>query len=215
MTQLAPSFTPGALPAVVVPSGSNTGFSAASFSTVVSRPDRLVGRDVADRDDLVVEAARVLRRRGALLRARAHSSCCSREIPSSRATCEFCWTMCSPSKRRREPVEDHRVDQLAVPEAIAEARLLQQVRRVRHRLHAAGHDDVDVAGPDHRVGDLDRADRRRAHLVDRVGRRLDRQAGRDRRLSRRRLARAALQHLAHDHVLRLAAARPRCARAPP
>ena len=33
--------------------------------------------------------------------------------------------------------------------------------------------------------------------------RLDRQAGLDRRLARRRLPRAALQHLAHDHVLRL------------
>jgi hypothetical protein len=33
----APSFTPGAFPAVVVPSGSNTGFSCASFSIDVSR----------------------------------------------------------------------------------------------------------------------------------------------------------------------------------
>jgi hypothetical protein len=37
MTAPAPSFTPGALPAVVVPSGSNTGCSAASFSRDVSR----------------------------------------------------------------------------------------------------------------------------------------------------------------------------------
>ena len=36
-THDAPSFTPGALPAVVVPSGSNTGLSAASFSSDVSR----------------------------------------------------------------------------------------------------------------------------------------------------------------------------------
>ena len=36
-THEAPSFTPGALPAVVVPSGSKTGFSEASFSRVVSR----------------------------------------------------------------------------------------------------------------------------------------------------------------------------------
>ena len=61
--------TPGALPAVVVPSGSKTGFSFASDSSVVSRPDRLVRGHVADRDDLVVEAARVLRGRGALVRA--------------------------------------------------------------------------------------------------------------------------------------------------
>src|SRR5204862_416375 len=36
-THDAPSFRPGALPAVVVPSGSKTGRSAASFSSVVSR----------------------------------------------------------------------------------------------------------------------------------------------------------------------------------
>ena len=71
ITQLAPSLTPGALPAVVVPSGSNTGFSAASFSTVVSRRTALVGGDVADGHDLVVEAAGVLRGRGTLVRPRA------------------------------------------------------------------------------------------------------------------------------------------------
>src|SRR5207244_7322347 len=48
-----------------------------------------------------------------------------------------------------------------------------------------------------------RADRRRADLVDRVGADLDRQTGADRRLPRRRLAGAALQHLPHDHVLDL------------
>src|SRR5215211_7448403 len=37
ITQEAPSFTPGALPAVVVPSASNTGFRDASFSSEVSR----------------------------------------------------------------------------------------------------------------------------------------------------------------------------------
>ena len=36
-TQVAPSLTPGAFPAVVVPSGSNTGASEASFSSDVSR----------------------------------------------------------------------------------------------------------------------------------------------------------------------------------
>ena len=103
-----------------------------------------------------------------------------------------------------EPVEDHRVDQLAVPEPVAEASLLQQVRRVRHRLHPAGDDHVVLAGADHRVRDLDGADRRGADLVDRVGGRLLRQPGADRRLPRGSLAGARLQHLAHDHVLGLA-----------
>ena len=34
---------------------------------------------------------------------------------------------------------DHRVERLGVAHAVAEARLLQQVRRARHRLHAARH----------------------------------------------------------------------------
>ena len=37
-------------------------------------------------------------------------------------------------------VVDHRVDERAVAEAIAPARVAQKVRRVRHRLHAAGGD---------------------------------------------------------------------------
>src|SRR5437588_685104 len=69
-------------------------------------------------------------------------------------------------ERGRESVEDHRVDQLAVPDPIAEARLLQEIGRVRHRLHPAGDHALVLAGADHRVGDLDRADGRRAHLVD-------------------------------------------------
>ena len=60
--------TPGALPAVVAASGSNTGVSVASFSIVVAA-DALVRGDVADGDDLVVEAAGILGCRGALVRA--------------------------------------------------------------------------------------------------------------------------------------------------
>ena len=41
-----------------------------------------------------------------------------------------------------QSVVDHRVDQRAVAEAIAEARVAQQIRRVRHRLHSAGGDDA-------------------------------------------------------------------------
>jgi len=98
---------------------------------------------------------------------------------------------------------DHQVDQRAVAELVAEASALQCVRRVRHRLHPARDDDLHVAGADHLVGDLDRTDRGGAHLVDRVGGKLDRQAGSHRRLPRGRLAGPALQHLAHDRVLDL------------
>src|SRR5207237_6621382 len=47
-----------------------------------------------------------------------------------------------------------------------------------------------------------------ADLVDRVGADFDRQSRADRRLPGRRLARSALQDLAHDHVLHLAGLEP-------
>ena len=77
---------------------------------------------------------------------------------------------CAACRRSREAVEDHRVDQLAVTQPVAEARLLQEVRRVGHRLHPARDDHLVIAGADHRVRDLDGADRRGADLVDRVRR---------------------------------------------
>jgi hypothetical protein len=84
---------------------------------------------------------------------------------------------------RREPVVDGQVDQRPVAEPVAEARLLQCVRRVAHRLHPPGDDDVVLARADHQVGDLDRADAGGADLVDRVRRELDRQACGDGRLA--------------------------------
>ena len=60
-----------------------------------------------------------------------------------------------------------------------------------------------IAGADHRVGDLDSADRGGADLVDRVRRDLDRNARPDRGLPGRRLAYPRLEHLAHDDVLDL------------
>ena len=47
--------------------------------------------------------------------------------------------------RAGQPFGQHRVDRFGVAHAVAPARALQQVRRVRHRLGAAGDDDVDVA----------------------------------------------------------------------
>ena len=102
-----------------------------------------------------------------------------------------------------QAVVRHQVDDRPIAEAVAEPRLLECVRRVRHRLHPADDDNVDVASTNHLVGDLDRADRGGADLVDRVGAELDRQARADRRLPRGRLAGATLEHLAHDRVLDL------------
>ena len=100
----------------------------------------------------------------------------------------------------------------AVAEPVPEACVRQQVRRVRHRLHAARDDHVVLAGADHQVGDLDRADRGRADLVDRVGGHLLRDARADRGLPRGRLPGAGLQHLAHDDVARPRPGRSRRAR---
>ena len=75
-TAAAPSLSGQALPAVTLPSGRNTGFSSASFSTVVPgrgpsslRHDGAVGE--RDRRDLPVEEAALLGGDGPLLRAGA------------------------------------------------------------------------------------------------------------------------------------------------
>ena len=39
----------------------------------------------------------------------------------------------------------HQVDQRPISEPVAETRLLEDVRRIRHRLHPAGDDDLVVA----------------------------------------------------------------------
>ena len=59
----APSLMPLAFPAVTVPSARNAGFSPASASRVRLRARMLVDRDVADRDELVGEPPRSVRRR--------------------------------------------------------------------------------------------------------------------------------------------------------
>ena len=162
--------------------------------------DALVRGQVADGDDLVLEEPGVLRSRGTLVRPvrprvlvlagdaelARHGGCLLDHVEAV--------------ERRREAVEDHVVEHLAVAEAVAEAPLGQQIRRARHRLHATRHDDVVATGRDHQLCDLDRADRGGADLVDRVRGHLLRDARPDRRLARRRLSDAGLEHLAHDDV---------------
>src|SRR5918998_874213 len=53
-------------------------------------------------------------------------------------------------------------------QAVAEARLLEHVRGVRHRLHAAGPRQVEVAGAHGLVDHSRRAEPGGAHLVDRL-----------------------------------------------
>ena len=199
-THEAPSFSPGALPAVVVPSGSNTGFSDASFSRLVSRrmlssaetsPTGTISS--SKRPASCAAAARCCERN-------AQASCSSRLMPSSRDTAEACCDHVLPVERGDEPVEHCVVEDLAVAQPVAEAALREHERRARHRLHPARHDDVVPPCGDHQLGELERPDRRRADLVDRVGGNLLRDSGPDRSLPRRRLPRPCLEHLAHHDV---------------
>src|SRR6266542_463765 len=156
---------------------------------------------LAGRDDLVAEAPLVDRPDRALVRTERPLVLVLSRDPELARDERRLLDHVTLVEGRREPVVRHQVDQRPVAEPIAEAGLLEDVGRVRHRLHSACDDHVVVAGPDHLVGDLDRANRGGADLVDRVGAELDRQSSPDRRLPRRRLAGAALEHLAHDGVL--------------
>src|SRR6185436_16617302 len=102
-----------------------------------------------------------------------------------------------------EAVVDHRVDRLDVSHAVAEAGTRQQVRRLAHRLHAAGDGDLGITGADPHVGDADRAHARGADLVDRLRGDLLGDAALDLRLARGDLALAGLQDLAEDDLLDL------------
>ena len=79
----------------------------------------------------------------------------------------------------------------------------QQVWRVRHRLHAAGDDDVVLTRADQLVGVRDGVEAGQAHLVEGHRRHRHRDAGVDRGLPRGDLTGAGLEHLAHDDVLDL------------
>ena len=100
-----------------------------------------------------------------------------------------------------QTVVNHRIDQRAVAEAIAEARVAQQVGRVRHRFHSAGRNHCVRTGVDraHRIHDGEQSGR--AHFVDRVGGHRFGQARLEHDLTRRILPDAGLQNFAEDHVL--------------
>ncbi len=100
--------------------------------------------------------------------------------------------------RAGQPFAQHRVDDLGVAHAVAPARALQQVRRVRHRLGAARDDRVDVADANRFDGVDDSLQPGPADAIDGFAGHLDRQAGLERRLARDVHARARLQHAAHD-----------------
>ena len=99
----APSLTPGALPAVVVPSGSKTGFSLASFSIDVSRrgPSSTAKSPTGTISDSKRPSSIAFTARSCERSAQASWS--SREMPSSRETNDACSTMCFESKLEVSP----------------------------------------------------------------------------------------------------------------
>ena len=106
-------------------------------------------------------------------------------------------------ERVGEPVVHHRVERLRVAHPVAEASLLEQVGSARHRLHAARHGQVEVAGAHCLVDDPGRAQPGRADLVDGLAGDLLRDSGLDLRLSARDLALPGLEHLSEHDVLDL------------
>ena len=157
-TAPAPSLTPGALPAVWVASSPPIALQLRrATSTVVS------GR-IASSAATSVSALRALDRdrrrsprRGGPRRSpwrragasgRPSGPCRARVISSSFETSVASLIICLLGERVGEPVVGHRVDRVDVAHAEAEAGAGQQVRSVRHRLHAAGDADLELAGAD-------------------------------------------------------------------
>ncbi len=115
--------------------------------------DRLAapGRDL-DRDDLVLEAARLLRGLGLLLRGGGKGVLLlARNLPALGNVLGGVAHMVAV-EGVPEPVSDHRIDQLGVAhlDAVSE---MNAVRRLAHALLAAGDDDVAVAGADRLIAE--------------------------------------------------------------
>src|ERR1700676_1570079 len=100
-----------------------------------------------------------------------------------------------------EAVHHHVIDNPVMTGAIAGARFCQQVGRVGHALHAAGHHDFGGAGLDDVVGQHGGLHAGTADLVDGGGASRIRQFGAAGGLPRRRLALSGWQHAAHEHFV--------------
>ena len=166
-----------ALPAVIVPSLRNDGFSLASVSTLdpariaSSRGQVGVGHG---HDEVVVEAvvpglrrpARATGRRtrpAARGRRRTSPASCSLASPSETVHSSGMFGLTS----RQPSVVD---TASTLPAGNARDRLGQHPRRPGHRLDAAGQHDVGVAGLDHPRAGHRRVERRAAQPVDRRAR---------------------------------------------
>ena len=174
ITAAAPSFNGHAFPAVTSPSGRNTGFSSASFSTVVpSRgPSSLRHTAVGQRqgDDLTLEEAVVLRLDRELLRTGARtrpSPGGPRSPPAARSRPSAPWRCRCPAARTAAPTTTRRSCAPASAPPRRERRVVRpRVGRAelepRHGLDARAHERIAFAGL-HRVRrHADALQRRRA-----------------------------------------------------
>ncbi len=100
-----------------------------------------------------------------------------------------------------QAVQEHVIRHLAVAHAVAAPRLIENVGRVAHGLHAAADHDVVAAGFEHVVAEHGGAHARAAQFVDGGGAGTVRQAGQTHGLAGRALLEAGGQHAAHHHVL--------------
>ena len=213
MTAAPPSEICEALPAVIVPSLSKAGRrraeglggGAGRTPSSVSASDRVAAAlGHLDGHDLLGEPPLLGRRGGPLVGGgRERVLALPGDLGARRVVAVGGEAHRALVEGAGEPVVHHRVDQRAVAEAVAGAGLGEQVRGAAHRLHAAGDDDLGVAGRDHLVGEVDGVEPREADLVHRRGRHRHRDARLGRRLPGGDLALAGLEDLAHQHVVDL------------
>jgi len=102
-----------------------------------------------------------------------------------------------------EAVVDHGVDCGGIAHAEAAARLWEQVGSIGHRLHAAGDDDVRIAGLDGLRGEGDGTKTGATDHVDGEGADLGRESAEDRGLARGILSEAGRDDVAHDALVDL------------
>ena len=185
----APSLSGEALPAVIVPSGRNDGFSPASVSGGAAGPDALVAGEVRAGHRRPPGRRRSPASQAASARwceRAANSSCRSREI-ANRSPQLLVGLAQRDRPLRRHPLVDQppaqrRRDRGDVAGREGPRRLRQHPRRPGHRLHAAG----DARRRRRRTRSVREADhrgvqRRAAEPVDRGRRHADRQPGQQHR----------------------------------
>ena len=171
-----------------------------SRATTVSPLRLLTVTGVTSASKSPASSARIARRTDSV----ANASCCARvklylaAVASAKQPIELA------VPRALQAVVEHVIEHLAVPHAIAGARLGQQVRRVGHRLEAAGEHDAAPSPARIWSAPIITAFSAEPHiLLTVVAGTCDRHAGAERRLARRRLAESGRQHAAHDHFLQI------------